>query len=77
MSTDLPTFHCPLWPRCECPDGSMRVDCPGLSAMAAPADTAKKIGCPNAPNASATTIAHGAWPVPVRSANTSHTRPFW
>jgi hypothetical protein len=28
---DAPTFDCPLWPGCDCPAGTMRVDCPGLA----------------------------------------------
>lgn len=27
---DLPEFHCPNWPACGCPDGTVRTDCPGL-----------------------------------------------
>ncbi len=23
-------FHCPLWPECNCPDGTVQPDCPGL-----------------------------------------------
>ena len=30
---DTDTFHCPEWPRCGCPDGTMRVDCPGLANL--------------------------------------------
>ena len=25
----IPTFHCPLWPGCDCPGGVMRPECPG------------------------------------------------
>lgn len=25
------TFHCPEWPKCACPRGTMRADCPGLT----------------------------------------------
>lgn len=28
------TFHCPLWPECGCPGGTMRPECPGLKARA-------------------------------------------
>ncbi len=28
----IPTFHYPEWPRCGCPDGTMRPECPGLKA---------------------------------------------
>lgn len=24
-------FHCPRWPRCGCPDGTVAEDCPGRS----------------------------------------------
>jgi alkaline phosphatase len=27
-----PTFHCPRWPGCGCPDGTVAMDCPGLDA---------------------------------------------
>ena len=27
-------FHCPEWPTCGCPGGTMRADCPGLQAGA-------------------------------------------
>jgi hypothetical protein len=33
---DTDTFHCPEWPRCGCPDGTMRVDCPGLKKLRMP-----------------------------------------
>lgn len=26
----MATFHCAHWPRCDCPVGSIRADCPGL-----------------------------------------------
>lgn len=26
-------FDCPKWPRCNCPDGTMRPDCPGLRSL--------------------------------------------
>ncbi len=29
---NTPTFHCPLWPQCGCPGGTMRPECPGLKA---------------------------------------------
>lgn len=28
---DIPTFHCPLWPGCGCPGGTVMPDCPGLA----------------------------------------------
>lgn len=30
---DPSTFWCPLWPGCDCPDGTMRHDCPGLEDL--------------------------------------------
>ena len=27
-------FHCPEWPTCGCPGGTMRADCPGLKTGA-------------------------------------------
>lgn len=27
---EMPTFHCPLWPHCDCPGGTVRPECPGL-----------------------------------------------
>jgi hypothetical protein len=27
-------FHCPEWPTCGCPGGTVRADCPGLQAGA-------------------------------------------
>lgn len=27
-----PVFHCPLWPECVCPGGTMRPECPGLKS---------------------------------------------
>lgn len=32
MADNTPTFHCPLWPQCGCPGGTMRPECPGLKA---------------------------------------------
>lgn len=32
MAEDAPTFHCPLWPQCDCPGGTMRPECPGLKS---------------------------------------------
>lgn len=29
---DIPTSHCPLWPGCGCPGGTMRPECPGLKS---------------------------------------------
>lgn len=29
---NTPTFHCPLWPQCGCPGGTMRPECPGLKS---------------------------------------------
>ncbi len=31
-ANNTPTFHYPEWPRCGCPDGTMRPECPGLKA---------------------------------------------
>ncbi len=36
-SSSLPasgTFHCPEWPTCGCPRGTMHHDCPGLRELA-------------------------------------------
>ena len=30
-ATEPREFHCPLWPRCQCPDGTIRDDCPGIT----------------------------------------------
>lgn len=27
----MQTFHCPRWPRCNCPDGTVALDCPCLN----------------------------------------------
>ena len=32
----LPAFHCPRWPRCDCPDGTVDRNCPGLETLAIP-----------------------------------------
>ncbi len=32
VTDDTPTFHCPLWPQCGCPGGTMRPECPGLKS---------------------------------------------
>lgn len=29
-ATNDGTFHCPEWPTCGCPGGTMRPECPGL-----------------------------------------------
>ena len=28
----VPSFHCPEWPQCGCPGGTMRPECPGRKA---------------------------------------------
>lgn len=35
IADEMPTFHCPLWPGCDCPGGTMRPECPGLKACKA------------------------------------------
>jgi hypothetical protein len=30
------TFECPLWPGCDCPAGTVRLDCPGHTVTAPP-----------------------------------------
>lgn len=30
---DIATFHCPMWPECACPGGTMRPECPGLQSQ--------------------------------------------
>lgn len=35
-------FHCPRWPECGCPDGTMVSDCPGL--VTAPPDAPSRHG---------------------------------
>ncbi len=32
IADNTPTFHCPEWPGCGCPGGTMRPECPGLKA---------------------------------------------
>lgn len=29
MNAPTKLFHCPLWPDCGCPDGTVASDCPG------------------------------------------------
>lgn len=36
---NTPTFHCPEYPGCGCPGGTMHPDCPGLKTWTATAKT--------------------------------------
>lgn len=29
-------FHCPTWPRCGCPDGTVDLACPGIERLSVP-----------------------------------------
>jgi len=34
LATDeTPTFHCPLWPQCGCPGGTVRPECPSRKSQ--------------------------------------------
>jgi hypothetical protein len=39
------TFHCPAWPRCGCPDGTVDAHCPGLEMVTMPPGNAKVAIC--------------------------------
>lgn len=34
VNADLREFYCPRWPGCQCPDGTVAIDCPGRTVDA-------------------------------------------
>ena len=43
-------FHCPIWPGCDCPDGSVDPNCPGLETLTIPPGNRKAMVCQDYPD---------------------------